>query len=190
MVHAKDDKTGKPMYEKVPKINKATGKPEYIKFITYAKPWIFKMIVDEFQIKQFKIDKNSISISKDVAPGETGKNDRWSFKKGITMENFVNEMLDPSLGRQKTVDEQISSNEISDMYDSIRSYISRTNDLSSIEKGILVDSFWNDMSTADISAKYDLKQSTVLSKKKKALGRVKHFLKDEYNIENVQDLLG
>ena len=188
MVQAKDEKTRKPLFEKVPKINKKTGKPEYIKFITYAKPWIFKMIVDEFQIKQFKIDKNSISISKDIVPGE--RKEGWTLKKGTTMENFVNEMLDPSLCGPKTTEDTLSSNEVSSLYDSIRNFITETNDLSSVEKGILVDSFWNDMSTADISAKYDMKQSTVLSKKKKALGRVKDFLKDEYNIENVQDLLG
>lgn len=194
---AKTDKNGDPVLDdggnpvveevvkKVPKVDK-DGNIQYVKFITYAKPWIFKMIVDEFQIKQFRIDKASIPLDRAISPKELGES---KTRSSATMENFVDNMIAPDYTRPLSSEEILSAAECESIYDSINAYLDSDNELSGTERGIIVDTFWNKLSATEMSKKYHLKQSTVTTVKKKAMDKIRDFLKEKYNISSLGDVL-
>ena len=182
------DAEGNPVMEevvkKIPKVDK-DGKIQYVKFITYAKPWIFKMIVDEFQIRGFRIDKNSIPIDREVVPHDFKSS---KAKSSATVENFIDTMVAPDYEAPLSSDEILSAAECEDIYASIGRFINSQNSLSSEERGILVDTFWNKMTVPEMAEKYSLKQSSVATVKRKAMDKVKSFLRRAYNIENLGDI--
>ena len=170
---------------KVPKVDKA-GNIQYVKFITYAKPWIFKMIVDEFQIKSFKIDKNSIPLDRSMVPHEEKDG---SSKSSATVENFIDGIVAPEYVRPLSSDEILSASECETIYGKIGEFLASSEALSATEKGIIVDTFWNELSVTEMSEKYNLKQSSVASVKKKAMEKIRDFLKVRYNINKIGDLI-
>ena len=183
------DADGNPLTDevvrKIPKVDK-DGKIQYVKFITYAKPWIFKMIVDEFQIKQFKIDKASIPLDRVVAPKEMQSS---KTRSAATMENFIDGAVSPDYVRPLSSDEILSAAECENVYDSINTYLDSDTELSGTERGIIVDTFWNGLSATEMSKKYNIRQSTVTTVKKKAMDKIRVFLKEKYNINSIGDVL-
>lgn len=175
----------KEVVRKVPKVDK-DGKVQYVKFITYAKPWIFKMIVDEFQIKQFRIDKASIPLDRTISPRELGES---KTRSSATMENFVDNMIAPDYTRPLSSEEILSAAECENVYDSINAYLDSDTELSGTERGIILDTFWNGLSATEMSKKYNIKQSTVTTMKKKAMEKIRSFLSGKYNINSLGDVL-
>lgn len=183
------DEGGNPITEevvrKVPKVDK-DGNVQYVKFITYAKPWIFKMIVDEFQVKQFKIDKNSIPLDRNIIPNDQGKS---KSRSTATVENFIDNMVAPEYIRPLSSDEIIAASECESIYGSINDYVNSESSLSSTERGIIVDTFWNKLSASEMSEKYNITQSSVASVKKRAMDKIRTFLRDKYNINKIGDII-
>lgn len=183
------DEDGNALYDEVkrmvPKLDK-DGNVQYVKFITYAKPWIFKMVVDEFQLKQFKIDKNSVPIEREIVPKDAKSS---KGKSSATVENFIDSMVSPEYVKPLSSDEIISAAECEMVYDSINDYINADSSLSAVERGIILDTFWNNLSVAEMSEKYSIKQSSVATFRRKAMDKIRGFLETRYNISRVGDLI-
>lgn len=183
------DEGGNPVMEevvkKVPKVDK-DGNVQYVKFITYAKPWIFKMIVDEFQVKQFKIDKASIPLDRAIVPNDQGSS---KTRSTATVENFIDNMVAPEYVKPLSSDELLAASECESIYGSIGDYVNSDSSLSSTERGIIVDTFWNRLSASEMSEKYNITQSSVASVKKRAMEKIRTFLRDKYNINKIGDII-
>ena len=171
----------KPIYEKRIWINPLTCKTEYIKFSTYANPWVFKYIVDEFEHKSILIDNNSISIDDDVRIKNSTDNNQ-------TMENYIDSMVSPDYNKPKTVMETISDNETSVFYKNIGEYIKNTNELTAIEKQIIVDTFYNNKKVDDISRSMSLDKQNIMLSKKNAFEKIKTYLSNNFKISSFKDI--
>lgn len=181
-----DKKTGKPkeriLYKKKTKINAFTCKPEPVKFCTYANQWIFKYIVDEFEQRSIHIDNNSISIN---APVKI-KN---SFDNNQTMENYIEDMVSPDYHKNKPLVDVVSSNEARKFYDKIGEYLKETNELTSLEKEVIVDTYYNNMKVKDIAQKENINPQNITNIKKTALSKLKKFLSEKYNVNKINDIV-
>jgi DNA-directed RNA polymerase specialized sigma subunit len=166
------------------------GKPDFIKFNTFAQFWIFKYVMDEFYAKSIPIDNNSVSLNELVKMhGDTAKN--------FTLENYIQDNLSPEVSPQKTVSDEVSSAEASSLYESIHNYIKTTNDISSLEKRILEETFYgNDEyikkdGTANIkklSTLLKIPQQSVIESQTSAFMKLKDYLYEEYGISSLSDI--
>lgn len=185
MIKKVDPETGdivtKPVFEKRIWINPETCKPDYIKFSTYANPWVFKYIVDEFERKSIIIDNNSISIDDDVKIRNSTDNNQ-------TMENYIDGMLSPDYSRPKTVMDVISNKEAQEFYKNLDEYVKNTNELTAIERQIVVDTFYNRKKVREISAETSMNPQSVLLCKKSALEKIKNHIQKKYDINSHYDL--
>ncbi len=185
MIKKTDPDTGdvvtKPVFEKRVWINPETCKPEYIKFSTYANPWVFKYIVDEFERKSIIIDNNSISIDDDVKIKNSTDNNQ-------TMENYIDGMLSPDYSRPKTVMDVISNKEAQDFYRNLGEYVKNTNELTAIERQIVVDTFYNRKKVREISAEISMNPQSVLLCKKSALEKIRNYIKKNFDLNSHRDL--
>lgn len=185
MIKKVDPDTGgvvtKPVFEKRVWINPETCKPEYIKFSTYANPWVFKYIVDEFERKSIIIDNNSISIDDDVKIKNSTDNNQ-------TMENYIDGMLSPDYSRPKTVMDVISNKEAQDFYRNLGEYVKNTNELTAIERQIVVDTFYNRKKVREISAEISMNPQSVLLCKKSALEKIRNYIKKNFDLNSHRDL--
>jgi DNA-directed RNA polymerase specialized sigma subunit len=181
-----DEETGliktKPVYNEIIKIDPQTGKPEYVKFCTYANNWIFKYVMDEFNDRSINIDNNSISIDDKVKI----KN---SFDNNHTMENYVENMISPDYKYPSTSNELLEKNDLTSFYDTINEFINNTNELTSIEKKVMTDTFYNYKKTKDIAEDLGETAQKIIITKKKALKKIKKYLYKTYNIKNIKDLI-
>ena len=166
------------------------GKPGFIKFNTFAQFWIFKYVMDEFYAKSIPIDNNSVSINELVKMhGDTAKN--------FTLENYIQDNISPDVSPQKTVSDEVSSSEASSLYESIHDYIKTTNDISSIEKIILEETFYgNDeylkkdgtTNIKKLSTLLKIPQQSVIDCQMSAFSKLKDFLYEEYGISSLSDI--
>ena len=79
-----------------------------VKFITYAVPWVRKYMLMHFYGKAVELDKRSMSIDSPTIISNMKSN----TGNEITFENYINEYLDPSAYAQKTIIDELSSNEL------------------------------------------------------------------------------
>jgi hypothetical protein len=181
-----DENTGlikiKPVYNETIKINPYTGKPEYVKFCTYANNWIFKYVMDEFNDRSINIDNNAISIDDKVKI-------RNSFDNNQTMENYVESMISPDYQTAPSSNETIVNNDLVSFYDRINEFINTTNELTAIEKKVMTETFYNYKKTKDIAEDIGETSQKVIITKKKALKKIKKYLSKTYNIKNIKDLI-
>lgn len=159
------------------------GKYDFIKFNTFAQFWIFKYVVDEFYQKSIMIDNNSVSLN-ELVKINSGDN------KNLTVENYLHKSLAPELTQPKTVTDEISSNEVSSLYESIHEYIQTTNDISSIERSILEETFYNGTTNIrKLSSILKIPQQTILEGQISALNKLKEYLHEEYGINSLSDIM-
>jgi RNA polymerase sigma factor (sigma-70 family) len=170
-----------PVFEKRVSINPLTCKPDYIKFSTYANPWIFKYVVDEFEHRSILIDNNSISIDDDVKIRNSTDNNQ-------TMENYIDGMLSPEYSKPATVLENISNKEAEEFYANLGEYVKTTNELTAIEKQIIVDTFYNKKKVREISEEISMNPQSVLLYKKTALEKIKNHIQKNFDVNSHYDL--
>jgi DNA-directed RNA polymerase specialized sigma subunit len=166
------------------------GNYGFIKFNTFAQFWIFKYVMDEFYEKSVAIDNNSISLN-EIVKG-------FHENKSLTLENFVHDYISPDIAPVKTVTQEVSSNEMTDLYNSMHNYIKTSNELSTLEKNILEETFYGEydyvrndgsMNTKKLSSVLKIPQQTILTEQISALNKLKGYLKEEYGLESLSDIM-
>jgi len=174
--------TGKPIFitKEIPVFDEL-GEPVYVRFCTHAYSWIFKYVVDEFEKKSIIIDNNSISINDAVKIKNSTDNN-------MTMENYIENMLSPDYVDPKTMIDQISDGETTEIYKKIHEYVSQTNELTAVEKHIIIDTFYNNRKIKDLAEEYNTNSQAIINKKVKALQKIKNHLVKKYNIRNFSDI--
>ena len=181
-----DPETGlekeEPIYERVVKINPKTNKPEFIKFCTYANNWIFKYIMEEFNDRSIIIDKNSVSIDDKVKI----KN---SYDNNQTMENYVDELISLDYKPPKTTESNIIDNDLTNFYNTIGEFVSTTNELTSIEKSVVLETFYNHKKTKEIATDLGESSQRIITAKKRALLKLKKCISKNFNISTLGDIL-
>lgn len=166
------------------------GNYGFIKFNTFAQFWIFKYVMDEFYEKSVVIDNNSISLN-EIVKG-------FHENKSLTLENFVHDYISPDIAPAKTVAQEVSSNEMTDLYNSIHNYIKTSDELSTLEKNILEETFYGEydyvrndgsMKTKRLSSVLKIPQQTILTEQTSALNKLNVYLKEEYGLESLSDIM-
>lgn len=174
------EKTEPIYYEKI-KINSTTGKPDYVKFCTHANSWIFKYVMDEFNDSSIKIDNNSISVNDKVKIKNSSDNNQ-------TMENYINNLVSLDYKAPKTSEQTIYDNDMGNFYGKINEFVQQTNELTSIEKKIIIDTYYNHKKTKDIAEEVELSAQNIVIAKKRALKKIKKFLTNRYNVSNMLEI--
>jgi len=152
-----------------------------IKFNTYAKNWIFKYIVGEFLDKTLiYIDNNSDSLTSNVKIKNSESNQ--------TLENYLDNMISPDCVIGKTFNEQIDFNETRGFYENIEDYLKTTNELTSLERDVIIDTYYNSMKAKDIAEKLCMPQSLIQTTKTKALRKLKDYVSREYHINSYSEM--
>ena len=173
----------------VPKFDN-NGKPIFIKFITFAQWYIFKGSRLEFQSKQVKIDNNSTSINELVKIHN-------STNKNVTFENFLSDMISPDVEQPISDFEIVSHNETTDIMGDLNDYINNSNELSSIERGIIHEAFYNNSKrdvkfttsyVKKLSKLFNVTQSIIVENQITAFNKVKMYLSDKHGITDFSDI--
>lgn len=157
-----------------------------VKFITYATIWIRKYILMNFYGRQLKIDKNSMSLDTAISTILKGSS---TSSNDATFENVVNSIIDPSYKYEKTIDDQLSSNEQHIIYNYLISYVNNDTSLSSLDKNIFNDIFQNGEKLKTISEKYLISKQDINIIKNKILSKMKNILHNKYCIDSCEDLM-
>ena len=153
-----------------------------VKFITYAMPWIRKYILANFYKKNIEIEKMSTSLDSPIMQHKQSDGNDVSF------ENYVNDYFDPSCMQSKSLMEELSSSEQYKICQDLYNKMEHDNTLSSIDKAVFVDAFYNKEKTRDIAEKYSIGMSDVNQIKHKILDKFRSILKNEYKINSFQDV--
>jgi DNA-directed RNA polymerase sigma subunit (sigma70/sigma32) len=171
-----DKKTGKP------KIDDKTGEVEYVKFITYAVHWIRKKMTEDFYNKNNEIDKNSMSLNS-ISTQSTSSDD-----KSASFENYVNEYIDKSCYDAPDIISELSGNEQKQLCSVLISKLNNDTSLSSMDKAVFFDIFYNKEKTSDIAEKYNIERLHVHEIKHKILDKFKDILAENFNIKSYSEL--
>lgn len=154
-----------------------------IKFITYATIWVRKYILMNFYGKQVEVDKRSSSLNAAIDNSLKSNNGNE-----VTFENFVNDYIDPSCYQPKSITEEISSLEQSDICKNLLNHMNNDTSLSSTDKSVFIDLFYNREKPRDIADKYKISMPEVNDIKKKILGMFKNILHTEYDVNSYADV--
>ena len=172
-------KNGKPQYDE-------QGNPTFVKFNTFAQFWVFKYVMDEFGDKSIHIDNNSVSLDELIRI----HNDQ---SRNMTLENYLSNIISPDVEQEKTVKtvvDEISSVEATDIYDRIHEYIETSGEISAMEKSVLENSFYGGESNVKkLSSMLKIPQSEISDLQTSALGKLKDFLYEEFGIESISDII-
>ena len=154
------------------------------KFVTYAGFWIRKYILATFDEKKTWIERHSTSLNMPaLQPSSKGSNQEVSF------ENFINDCIEPSQDRSKTIHTQLSSNEQVEICKKLMTDLENDSSLSSTEKAVFVDYFYNKEKTRDIATKYNIEIPKVFEIKNAILSKFKDTLVNQYQINSYEDVM-
>ena len=154
-----------------------------IKFCTYAWIWIKKYMTMHFYGKQVELDKRTSSLN---APS-LAANLKTNNGNEVTLENYVNERIDPTEKRY-TIEEELSSNEQLDICKDLMKSLDEDTSLTATQKAVFVDMFYNKEKPKNLAEKYDLTLKDVSTIKTLVLSKFKNILTNEYSIESYSDL--
>jgi RNA polymerase sigma factor (sigma-70 family) len=154
-----------------------------VKFITYATIWVRKYILMNFYGKQVEIDKRSSSLNAKIDYNGKSNNGHET-----TFENFINECIDPSCYKPKTINEELSSNEQTNICNKLIRYMNNDTSLSSMDKSVFMDLFYNKEKPGEVAEKYKITTLDVTDIRKKILGKFKTILHNEYNVNSYADI--
>lgn len=152
-----------------------------IKFITYARIWVLKFLRMHFKSKNIEVEMNSLSLDNVCSTSKHSDNDN-EFR------DFVNDYIDPSCDNRKTITDEISANEQSRICKNLMTYMNSDTSLSSTDKHVFVDIFYNREKTRDIAEKYDITMEDVNEIRHRILGKFKTVLATDYNITSYQEV--
>ena len=174
---AHDKDTGEPKFM-------PDGSPAYVKFTTFAMPWINKMILERFYKKNVEVERNSISMSTPAAIA-TSKSDG---RETATLEDYIQEYIEPSCFNQKTLTSELSAEEQANVCKSLYKVLEEDNSLSATDRAIFTDMFTNNSSRELLSRKYRVPKTYVDCLRTRTLKKLKHILEEEYHIHSFSDL--
>ncbi len=166
---------------KVPVIDPATGKPEYVKFNTYAQSWVFKYIMEEFGDKSIKIDNNSVSLDQLVKPSGNKNSTQ-------TLENFIDDSISPDYSKPTSIIDELSAIDSEEIYGKVKEYIITTNELSSNEKNVLIGMFFNNEKQSEIAKKLSLSSQAVAINRHNGLLKLKRHMENKLKITSGSDV--
>lgn len=154
-----------------------------IKFCTYAYIWIKKYMTMNFYGKQVEIDKRSMSLDMPslCTSRSSGGND-------VTLENYVNEYIEPTCNCVKTISEELSANEQKEICKSLMDELEQDNSLSATDKAMFIDMFYNREKTRDIADKYGVTPADVNNVKGLVLSKFRDILNHTMNITSYSQL--
>ena len=154
-----------------------------IKFCTYAYIWIKKYMTMNFYGKQVEIDKRSMSLDMPslCTSRSSGGND-------VTLENYVNEYIEPTCNSVKTISEELSANEQKEICKSLMDELEQDNSLSATDKAMFIDMFYNREKTRDIANKYGVTPADVNNVKGLVLSKFRDILNHTMNITSYSQL--
>lgn len=155
-----------------------------IKFTTYAHWWIRKFILQLFDKNKNYVEAHATSINSPVLEN-VGKS---ADGHEVTFENFLNDYIEPSQNRVKTIENQISSNEEKDICKKLMDNIENDSSLSATDKAVFTDYFYNKEKTRVIADKYGIDVQQVFQIKNSILEKCKSYLIDEYKIRSYDDI--
>jgi len=151
------------------------------KFITHAYIWVRKYVLSSFYAKNIEVDRNSTSLS---TPCASSKSD----KSKAEFADIVNQFVDPSCTVIKGIDEEISADEQTEICDGMMQKIQEDNSLSSTDKLVFVDLFYNKEKTRDIADKYDLTTTEIHEIRDRVLGKCRNILASDYAIQSYDEI--
>ena len=154
-----------------------------IKFCTYAYIWIKKYMTMNFYGKQVEIDKRSMSLD---MPSLCAS--RSNSGNDVTLENYVNEYIEPTCNSVKTISEELSANEQKEICKSLMDELEQDNSLSSTDKAMFIDMFYNREKTRDIADKYGVTPADVNNVKGLVLSKFRDILNNTMNITSYSQL--
>ena len=153
-----------------------------VKFITYAMPWIKKKVLERFYIKENEITKRSMSLNSPSTGSKINDN------SDSNLEDYVNEYIDPSACIIKSTRQQIATNEQVQLCADLYNEIDNRKDLTSTEKNIFVDLFYNREKAKDLQLKYGVTPRDITNAKEKILKIMKNQLAVKYGIHSFSDV--
>lgn len=155
-----------------------------IKFITYATIWVLKYIKATFYGKQVDIDKHSSSLNATLDNISNMSNNG----NELTFENYINDLIDPSYHQPKNIKEELSAIEQTDVCTDLLQYMNNDTNLSSTDKSIFLELFYNREKPRTVAEKYSISMAEVNDIRKKILGKFKTILQNEYNVNSYSDI--
>lgn len=153
------------------------------KFITFATWWILKKMREHYYSKNYKVIKNSVSLSE-----PSTCNSKINDNDANDLESHVNDMIDPAYNNIKTIEHQLSANEQSAICKDLYQTLEEDSKLSSLEKKVFVDIYYNKEKTRIVKQKYNVTSSQIASIKSYALSMMKEKLKTKYDITSFDEL--
>ncbi len=154
-----------------------------VKFITYATIWVRKYVLMNFYGKQVEVDKRSSSLNAKIDSGLKSNNGNE-----VTFENFVNECIDPSCYKPKTINEELSSNEQIDICKNLILHMNNDTSLSATDKSIFIDIYYNRKKPSEVAEEYKISTGDITDIRKRILTKFKTILHNEYNINSYADI--
>src|SRR5574344_1848527 len=154
-----------------------------IKFRTYATLWVRKWILANFYGKQVELDKHSISMNSPTLLSQIKNNSNTE----MTVDNCINDKIDPSY-LVKTVDDELSSAEQKDICKNLMDKLDDDSTLSSTDKKMFIDMFYNHEKSKDIAEKYNTTTQNLMHVKNKILSKFKNILQAEYDVTSFADM--
>jgi len=160
------------------------GSPAYVKFTTFAMPWINKMILERFYKKNVEVERNSVSMS---TPSQltTSKTDG---RETATLEDYIQEYADPALYNQKSLTSQLSTEEQVSVCKNLYKLLEEDNSLSATDRAIFTDMFYNGATEELLTRKYRVPKKDIKLLANKILKKFRHVLEDGYHIHSFSDL--
>ena len=174
---AHDKDTGEPKFM-------PDGSPAYVKFSTFAMPWINKMILERFYKKNVEVERNSISMSTPAAITSSKSDGRET----ATLEDYIQEYIEPSCFNQKTLTNQLSAQEQSSVCKGLYRILEEDSSLSATDRAIFTDMFTTNSTREILSRKYRVPKKYVDELRFKTLKKLKKVLENEYHIHSFGDL--
>ena len=174
---AHDKKTGEPKFM-------PDGSPAYVKFSTFAVPWINKMILERFYKKNVEVERNSISMSTPSAI-TTSKSDG---RESATLEDYIQEYIEPSCFNEKSLTNQLSVEEQTLVCKELYKVLEADSGLSATDRAIFSDMFTTNSTRELLSRKYRVPKKYVDELRLKTLKKLKKVLENDYHIHSFSDL--
>lgn len=151
-----------------------------IKFCTYATQWVRKYVLAKFYTRQYEQDKVTVSLD---APAPSVDDEE------SCLADYVNEKIDPSeLNCHESVHDTLSSDEKRDICSDLYNRLESDASLSSTEKAVFVDMFYNKERTRDIAEKFDISSDRVFEIRDKVLAKMRYVLQNEYRINSYTEI--
>ncbi len=174
---AHDPKTGEPKFM-------PDGSPAYVKFTTFAMPWINKKILERFYKKNVEVERNSISMCTPTSASSSKSDGR----EKATLEDFIQECIDPSCWNENTITHQLSVDEQTKICKSLYKILEDDTSLSVAERAAFTDMFYNGATREMLSRKYRMTKNDVDLLASRVLKKFKDVLENQYCIHSYNDL--